>query len=95
MNAPASRNGHTSYPTVREAAIDALGCGLCVVPPREDGSKAPEGEWKRFQADRPTLDDIHRLYGTKGTPKRSGIGLVCGPVSGGLECFEFDAGGPL
>jgi hypothetical protein len=78
---------------VRQAALDALAHGLSVLPPKEDGSKAPlaeDGQWKQYQRERATLDVIHSWYGTKGEPKRSGVGLVCGPVSGNAECFDFD-----
>lgn len=80
---------------VRQAALDALAHGLSTVPPLEDGTKAPDGRWKRYQRERATLDVVHVWYGTKGTPSRSGCGLVCGAVSGNLECLEFDAKGRL
>jgi putative DNA primase/helicase len=99
------------------ATVDlALRAGLCVVPPREDGTKAPvtanvsrrhlarlfgEGKaadicaaeefahtWKHWQAERPNPETIERWY----RAGRSGIGLVCGAVSGNLECLEFDDG---
>ena len=31
--------------------------------------------------------------GAKGKPKRSGLGIVCGAVSGNLEVLEFDSNG--
>jgi hypothetical protein len=66
----------------RAAAYEALEGGLSVVPPREDGSKAPDGEWKRFQQTRPTSADLDRWYGKGETPNRTGLGIVCGAVSG-------------
>jgi hypothetical protein len=69
-----------------DAALTAHAAGLCVVPPREDGSKGPLGSWKEFQARRPSRTEIERWYATG----RSGIGLVCGAVSGGLEMLEFE-----
>jgi hypothetical protein len=81
------------YPSIRDAAIAALTAGLCVVPPKQDGSKAPFGEWGEFIARRSNLDDLRGWYGTKGTPKMTGVGTVCGKVAGNLEAFEFDAGG--
>ena len=72
-------------PHVREAALAAHAAGLCVVPPREDGSKAPIGPWKRYMLARPTLAELDGWYGP-----RTGIGLVCGAVSGGLEMLEFE-----
>src|SRR3954454_6652023 len=34
---------------VRAAALAAFDAGLAVIPPREDGSKRPDGKWKDFQ----------------------------------------------
>jgi bifunctional DNA primase/polymerase-like protein len=69
------------------AALQAHGAGLCVVPPREDGSKAPLGQWKRYQAVRPDETLIRAWYELEG---RRGIGLVCGAISGNLEMLEFE-----
>ena len=70
---------------VREAVLAAHAAGLCVVPPREDGSKRPIGPWKRYMRVRPTLEELDRWYGS-----HTGIGLVCGATSGGLELLEFE-----
>ena len=75
-------------PYIREAALTAHALGLCVLPPREDGSKgpiAPGGTWKGFQHHRPTEAELAGWYGS-----RTGVGLVCGSISGNLELFEFD-----
>lgn len=85
-----------STSNVRDAALHALACGLSILPPRQDGTKAPMspgGEWKWYQENRASLDQLHAWYGTKGTPKLTGLGTVCGAVSGNLECLEFDAEG--
>ena len=70
---------------VQQAASEAVLAGLSIVPPREDGSKAPEGAWKQYQGARPTPAVLHEWYGP-----RSGLGVVCGAVSGNLECLDFD-----
>jgi hypothetical protein len=75
--------------SVLDAALLARRCGLCVVPPREDGSKAPmapSGRWKQFQRERSTEDEIRRWY----AQGRTGLGIVCGEVSGRLELLEFE-----
>jgi len=69
-----------------EVALAARQAGLSVVPPREDGSKAPVGEWKAYQRRQPTEAELRAWY----AGGRAGIGLVCGAVSGGLECLEFE-----
>lgn len=89
-------NGATAEragPAIRKAAIAALSCGLSVVPPKQDGSKAPDGTWELFQSQRPTLDNLHAWYGTQGPAKRTGLGFVCGTVSGNVEVLEFDGQG--
>ncbi|MDO8751540.1 MAG: bifunctional DNA primase/polymerase, partial [Dehalococcoidia bacterium] len=72
---------------VRQAAWAAHRAGLCVVPPKEDGSKAPLGEWKEYQAARPTESELDQWY----ADSRQGVGLITGKISGNVELFEFDA----
>src|SRR6266699_2324254 len=69
-----------------EAALAAQEAGLSVVPPREDGSKAPIGSWQRSQNERASRAVIENWYSMGLTV----IGVVCGAVSGNLELFEFD-----
>lgn len=68
--------------TVREAVT----AGICVVPPAEDGSKRPDGDWKRYQQQRPDARQIGAWF----EHGRDGIGFICGKVSGGLEMLEFE-----
>ncbi len=72
---------------VREAAFAAHAAGVCVVPPRQDGSKGPAVDWKVYQRRLPTLQDLVRWYAD---PRRTGLGAVCGQISGGLELLDFD-----
>jgi Bifunctional DNA primase/polymerase, N-terminal len=69
-----------------DVAQEALGAGLSTVPPKEDGSKAPMSFWKDYQERLPTVDELERWYANG----RSGVGIVCGEISGNLELFEFD-----
>lgn len=69
------------------AAMEAHEAGLSVLPPREDGTKAPDAdEWTSRQAVRATEAEVRAMYANG----RRGLGLVCGAVSGGLEMFEFE-----
>ena len=70
--------------TIAEQAVDA---GISVVPPRTDGTKAPLGSWRTFQERLPYLQELDDWYRTEKNP---GIGVVCGAVSGNLECLDFD-----
>lgn len=73
---------------VAQAASDAHAHGLNVLPPRQDGSKAPDDHrWKSRQHRMSTSAEVERWYADG---KRTGVGLVCGAVSGGLELLEFE-----
>lgn len=79
---PSQNNGSS----IRDIANHALSLGISVVPPAEDGTKRPgTGGWKRFQTERASIEQIITWYGP-----RTGVGFVCGGISGGLELFEFD-----
>jgi putative DNA primase/helicase len=71
-----------------QATINAAyKAGICIVPPREDGSKRPDvSTWTQYQEVRPSVDDLRTWYANG----RQGIGYMCGPVSGNLEAFEFE-----
>lgn len=71
---------------VNVAVKEAYDAGLCVVPPREDGTKAPIGAWKDFQRQRPDLGWLRDYYRTE----RHGLGTLGGSVSGELEVFEVE-----
>ncbi len=71
---------------VLQAALSAAKAGVSVVPPRQDGSKAPEGQWKKYTQRRASEDEVTRWYETP----RTGLGFVCGEVSGGLTAIDFD-----
>lgn len=73
--------------TALDAALTAHVAGLCVVPPLEDGSKAPMSRWKRYQQRRPDEAQVRSWYEREG---RRGLGLVCGAISGNLEMLEFE-----
>jgi hypothetical protein len=87
-------------------ALEARSAGLCVVVPRQDGTKAPVAEplfhedgspvlgsdgrqrwgWERWQREMSSEAEIRTWYANGST----GIGYVCGAVSGNLEQFEFE-----
>lgn len=68
-------------------ALAAHDAGLCVLPPKQDGSKRPIVAWEEYQHRTSTVDEIRRWYGDG---RRTGLGVVLGAASGGLELFEFD-----
>jgi putative DNA primase/helicase len=68
------------------AALAAHDAGLSVVPVRDDGTKRPIGQWKRWQTERADIGQVRAWYQNG----RTGLGVVCGRVSGGLEMLEFE-----
>jgi putative DNA primase/helicase len=70
---------------IHDMAFAANAAGLSVVPPREDGSKAPLGTWTHYQHFRATAEQLHKWYGP-----HTGLGAVLGKVSRNTEAFEFD-----
>lgn len=68
----------------RATALAALAAGLSPIP-IQAGGKVPLGEWKQYQNRPMDATDVDRMF-------RNGcnIGLVCGAVSGNLECIDFD-----
>lgn len=73
--------------SVLDAALELHAAGLCVLPAAEDGSKRPAVDWKAFQRTRPDADQLHAWFGDG---NRSGLGVVCGSVSDGLELLELE-----
>ena len=67
-------------------ALRAMHAGISVLPPRQDGSKRPLSAWKHHQ-EHPADEETIRDWYANG---RTGVGVVPGAVSGGLELFEFD-----
>jgi hypothetical protein len=69
------------------AARDA---GLCCIPASNDGSKRPwpDGpKWTQYESKRPTAEQGESWFASDAY---SGLGLVCGAVSGNLELLEFE-----
>jgi len=73
--------------TVRDAAFAAHKAGVSVLPPKENGSKAPDAAtWTERQRVKTTEEELEGWY----SGARTGVGVVCGQISGGLELFEFE-----
>lgn len=69
-----------------QAALNFHDAGICVVPARTDGSKAPDGSWKQYQIERPSREQIIKWFENG----HQGIGIICGKVSGNLEMLELE-----
>lgn len=71
--------------SLMETALAAHAAGMYVIPPREDGSKAPLFEGDHWAA-RGDAEKIKRWYANG----RQGVGVATGKASGNVELFEFD-----
>jgi len=70
-----------------EVAKRYINAGLSVIPLTLTGTKSPAClAWKQFQFRRAAS---HELVGWF-VQRRSGIGIVCGLISGGFEVIDFD-----
>lgn len=67
-------------------ALEAYQAGYTPFRAAADGSKRPLGEWKAYQADRPSEDQVIEWFGNG----HQGIGLIMGAVSGNAEMLEFE-----
>ncbi|GKQ37380.1 bifunctional DNA primase/polymerase [Streptomyces sp. A012304] len=75
-------------PDLRASARELHDAGLCVLPVRPDGSKAPDVRgWTQYKVDRSTPEEHDRWFGDG---RRTGIGIVTGAVSGNIELIEFE-----
>ncbi|WP_217590149.1 DUF3987 domain-containing protein [Burkholderia sp. GbtcB21] len=74
-----------------ETALAALSMGLCAIPAAghmaPSNPKKPFGLWRKYQHQHPSSSHIEHLYATN---QFTTVGLVCGKISGGLECLDFD-----
>lgn len=76
----------TVLSSVLEVALRAIGAGISVIPIAEDGSKSPAiGGWKRHMRVIPSEAEVRHRFAAS-----AGIAMVCGQVSGQLECLDFD-----
>ena len=91
-------------PAVIDVAMGYVAAGISVIPIACNGSKAPawwllpkvvnewgvlKHSWRPYMARFPTPDELRAWYTTFGS--LSGIGVVGGAISGGLEVLDFDS----
>lgn len=73
--------------SILNAVRSAHAAGLCLLPTRADGSRAPSvPSWTEYQQTRPTVEQMRRW----GFEFRDGFGMLAGPVSGFRETWDFD-----
>lgn len=72
---------------ILDTALQFHQWGCSVVPASLDGSKKPAVSWKSNQFDRADEKQIHQWFDSG---KVTGLGVVCGKASGGLEMLEME-----
>lgn len=89
-----SRNpeGDASRPPVLDALLSYLSYGFSVLPilPGKKspfGLLLPEGKWSPYQQRPPTVDEVTAWANQR---PDTGVGIVCGQVSGGLYVLDLD-----
>lgn len=74
--------------TPKETAMIAADAGYCVIPPRQDGSKAPDApSWDALRKKPLSANELSKAYDTK---HLTGVGILTGSPSRGLEVLDFD-----
>ena len=73
---------------LNDSIAEAISLGnICIMPPKQDGSKRPySGQWTEYQNRKPTTTELESWYNSGLT----GFGIICGAVSGNLETLDFD-----
>ena len=69
-----------------QAALNFHDAGICVIPAKTDGSKAPFANWKQYQNERPSREQVIEWF----KDGHEGIGIVTGAISGNLEMLELE-----
>lgn len=62
--------------------------GMSIIPVLADGTKRPQLKWEQYQNERATYEQVKQWFTTS---PNSGVGIVCGKVSGNLEMLELEA----
>lgn len=89
---PAKRPEEGAGESVLDAMIAYASYGFSVIPimpksKRPFGAVLPEGKWRKYQQTRATREEIQGWCNQR---PDTGVGIVCGEVSGGLYCLDID-----
>jgi putative DNA primase/helicase len=71
--------------TVLDAALAAHDAGISVMPIKH--KKVPAYKWGAYQVTPASRDQVTRWFGSM---RYTGLGAICGKVSGSLECLDYD-----
>jgi hypothetical protein len=74
-----------SFQNAEHAAQAYASAGLSVLPLKADKSPAINS-WTELKSRIPSTEEITQWYG----PALSGVGIICGSISGNVECLDVD-----
>lgn len=75
-------------PKLRKSVKEFYCAGVNVIPPVQGGLKRPYPPlWKKYQTNRASTDELSGWWKEQNL---TGIGAVCGKISGNLEALDFD-----
>jgi len=77
------------YNPLLSTVEDLILADLSVLPVMKDKSPAIAG-WKQYQSKPMTMEEAANSFASLGV---YGVAVICGKVSGGVECIDFDAHG--
>lgn len=77
----------TRQRAIFRTALEARRAGISVVPALLNGRKRPGVRWRVYQHRLATPREIARWFGNE----ESGLALITGAISGGLEALDFDS----
>jgi len=73
--------------SLMRTVLDAHDAGLSIIPIKSDGSKKPPFQWKTYQSERATKEQLRAWF----APGRfEAAAVVCGQVSGWLHMVEME-----
>jgi hypothetical protein len=75
-----------SFQNTEDAALAYASAGLSVIPLKQDKSPTGVKTWIEFQSSRASEETIRQWYAS-GPP---GVGIICGAISGKIECLDID-----
>ncbi len=71
------------------SAKSYLAAGLCVLPATRAKKRPSIRSWKQYQTRLPTAAEVGAWFSNR----HDALCLICGAVSGNLECLDFDSAG--
>lgn len=87
--APAKEKEMNDRSPLFEPAHALLSADLSVLPANRADKRPSIGKWKQYQHRRPSASELSEWF----SEPQDGVCIVCGRVSGNLECLDFDSHG--